>query len=132
MGLLFDPPNQLDCTEMARTSVFLPLSQKYDIGCDSVYALPIVAQQKISGVALVNSYGSTDTRLPMTIDDNELSPDMQELLMAKAKSIEITFSLAMVETAQGLKRLYRTPVASFNNAPSGLCKYQTMNGLLKH
>ena len=76
MGLLFDPPNQLDCTEMARTSVIHPLSQKYDIGCGSVCAPPIVAQQKITGVALVNSYGSTDTRLPMTIDDNELSPDM--------------------------------------------------------
>ena len=68
----------------------------------------------------------------MTVDDNELSPDMQELSMAKAKSIEMMFSLTMIETAQGLKRLYRTPAASFNNAPSGLCKYQTMNGRLKH
>jgi hypothetical protein len=82
------------------------------------------------GIALSNSNGSSDTRSQLNLDNSELTPNMQELPVEKAKWTEMTFALTMIETGQGPQRLYQTLAASFNTAPSESSRDKILNGLL--
>lgn len=70
------------------------------------------------GIALSTSDGDSDTRLPVNVDDNELSPDMQELPLGRTKWTDMSFSLTMMEISRALSRLYRTADASSSGSVS--------------
>ena|SRR5450432_3083529 len=70
------------------------------------------------GIALYYSDGSSDTRLPLNVGDRDLSPNMQQLPVEKAKWSEMTYSLTMIETSHALQQLYRIPANSFDTAQS--------------
>lgn len=80
------------------------------------------------GIALNAFDKSSDTRFPLNVNDNELSPNMQELPMEKAKWTEMSFSLTVIEASHVLQRFYQTPDASINVTSGGLSKDGIPNG----
>jgi hypothetical protein len=83
-------------------------------------------------IALNTLDGTSDTRYPINVDDNGLSPDMIEIPTEKAKWTAMPFSLLMIETSHVLKQLYRTPTASLSTAPSEPFRDQILNELNMH
>jgi hypothetical protein len=84
------------------------------------------------GIALNTSDETSDTRYPMNVDDSDLSPDIVEIPMEKAKWTAMSFSLLMIKTSHVLKQLYRTPTASLSTAPSEPSRDRILNELKKH
>lgn len=82
------------------------------------------------GIALNNSDTSSDTRLPINIDDSELSPNMQELPVGKSKWTEMTFCLTMLEITNEMRRLYRAPEAPVNISTAEPSRDQIVNDLM--
>jgi hypothetical protein len=64
------------------------------------------------GIAVCNVYPGSDTRLPLNVDDSQLSPDMKDLPAPKLGSSEMTFTLIMIEIGQVLLQVNQSPPVS--------------------
>jgi hypothetical protein len=84
------------------------------------------------GIALSSFDSSSDTRFPLNINDNELSPDMQELPVAKPKWTEMTFTLLMMEIAHVYLRLLRSPIVAVQAAPSESSRVGNLTDLMTY
>jgi hypothetical protein len=69
------------------------------------------------GIAVCNVDQSSDTRLPLNVNDNELSPDMQELPAPKPRWTEMTFSLLKMELGQFIQQINQRPAVSSGDIP---------------
>lgn len=84
------------------------------------------------GITLSSFDSSSDTRFPSNISDNELSPDMQELPVAKPKWTEMTFTLLMMEIAHVYLRLLRPPTVAAQTAPSESSRVGSLSELMTY
>ncbi|MCJ1469143.1 hypothetical protein MMC07_007776 [Pseudocyphellaria aurata] len=82
------------------------------------------------GIALNGFDKSSDTRFPLNVNDSELSPNMQELPMEKAKWTEMSFSLTVIEATHVLQQFYQTPDTSLNVTSGESSKDEILNGLM--
>jgi hypothetical protein len=64
------------------------------------------------GIAICNYDSSSDTRLPLNVNNSDLSPDMQELPAARSGWTEMTYSLVNFEIGISIHQIVQNPALS--------------------
>jgi len=78
------------------------------------------------GIAVCNVDQSSDTCLPLNVDDNELSPDMQDLPALKPKWTEMTFTLIKIELCSIIQQVIQRPAGSSDDVRSKSSRAQVL------
>ncbi|RDW71707.1 hypothetical protein BP5796_07741 [Coleophoma crateriformis] len=67
------------------------------------------------GIALGSFHDNSDTRIPLNLNDSDLTPQMQELPKPREGWTEMTFPLVTIEASRVLQQIYRMPSGSAAN-----------------
>jgi hypothetical protein len=81
------------------------------------------------GITICNVDQSSDTRLPLNVNDSELSPHMQELPVLKHGWTEMTFTLIKIEVGQIIQQVIQNPAVSSGGISSESSRVQALKDI---